>query len=88
MGQPDFGRLTTYPAPPVAHALHDDSADANVINGDLAEVVHDGLPAEPAAEPVLEPKLALPFRCRWRAPLTRVYNPSGVLFLYRDQLDA
>ena len=25
---------------------------------------------------------------RWRVPLTQVHNPSGVLLLYRDQLDA
>ena len=34
----------------------------------------------------LEP--ALPLGCRWRVPLTRVHNPSGVLLLYRDQLEA
>ena len=26
--------------------------------------------------------------CRWRLPLTQVHNPSDVLLLYRDQLDA
>ena len=41
---------------------------------------------QPPVEP--EVKLALPFGCRWRVPLTRVHNPSGVLLLYRDQLDA
>ena len=40
MGRPDFRRPTTYPAPPVAHALHDD--DANVANGVVVEAVHDG----------------------------------------------
>ena len=69
---------------PPAHALHD--ADADVRDGDLPEAVHDGLPAQPPAEPKVE--LALPFGCRWRVPLTRVHNPSGVLLLYRDQLDA
>ena len=81
MGRPNFGRLATYPAPPVAHALHDD--DADVVNGDLAEALDDGLSVKIAVEP--EP--ALPLGCRWRVPLTRVHNPSGVL-LYRDQLDA
>ena len=78
MGQPDFGQPTAYPAPQIAHTLHDH--DADVIDGDVAEAVHDGLPAQ------LEP--ALPFRCRWRVPLTRVHNPSDVLLLYRDQLEA
>ena len=78
MGRPDFGRPTAHPAPPIAHAFHDD--DADVIDGDVVEAVDDGLSAEP------EP--ALPLGCRWRVPLTRVHNPSGVLLLYRDQLDA
>ena len=78
MGQPDFGRLVVYTAPPVTHALHND--DVDVVNGDVAEAVDDGLPAEP------EP--ALPLGCRWRVYLARVHNPSGVLLLYRDQLDA
>ena len=82
MGRPNFGRPVAYPAPPVAHALHDDDANADIVDGDLVEVVHDGLPVEPAAEP------ALPLGCRWRIPLTRVHNPSGVLLLYQDQLDA
>ena len=45
MGQLDFGQPTAYPAPLVAHALHDDDADVNadVIDGDLAEAIHDGL---------------------------------------------
>ena len=34
----------------------------------------------------LEPTLLL--GCRWRVPLTQVHNPSSVLLLYRDQLDA
>ena len=80
-GATRFGR-PAYPAPPVAYAVHDDNAD--VVNGDVAEAVHDGLPAELAGEP--EP--SLPLGCRWRVPLTRVHNPSGVLLLYRDQLDA
>ena len=73
----DFEQPTAYPTPPVAHALHDD--DANVVDGDIAKYIDDGLSAE------LEPALLL--GCRWRAPLTRVHKPSGVL-LYRDQLDA
>ena len=87
MGRPDFRRSTVYPAPPVPHALHD--ADADVVDGDLAEALDDGLPVEPAVEPAVEPEPepALPLGCRWRVPLTRVHNPSGVL-LYRDQLDA
>ena len=82
MGRPNFGRPLAYPGPPVAHALHDD--DADVIDGDVAEVVHDDLPSEATVKP--EP--ALPLGCRWRVPLTQVHNPSGVLLLYRDQLDA
>ena len=60
------GRPIAYLAPPVAHALHDDDVDADSVNGDLAEAVHDGLTVEPGAEP--EP--ALPLGCRWRVPLT------------------
>ena len=88
MGRPDFGRSTAYSTPPVAHALHDD--DADVVDGDVAEAVDDGLPVEPAVEPAveLELKSALPLVCKWRVPLTRVHNQSGVLLLYRDQLDA
>ena len=84
MGRPDFGRSAAYPAPPVPHALHDD--DADVVDGDLDETLDDGLQVEPAVEP--EPELTLPLGCRCRVPLTWVHNPSGVLFLYRDQLDA
>ena len=76
MGQPDFGLPAAYPAPPVAHALHDDNA--NVIDGDVAKVVHNGLSTKLTAEP--EP--ALPLGCRWRVPLTRVHNPANVLPLY------
>ena len=82
MGRPDFGRPTAHLTSPVAHALHND--DANVIDGDVVEVVHDGLPVEP----VVEPKTALPLGCRWRVHLTLVHNPFDVLLLYRDQLDA
>ena len=78
MGRPDFYRLVAYLAPLVAHALHDD--DADVVDGDVAEAVHYGLPVELAVE--LEP--TLPLGCRWRVPLTWVYNPSGVLLLYQD----
>ena len=84
MGRPNFGRSVAYPASPVPHALHDD--DADVVDGDLAEALDDGLPVEPTVE--LELESALPLGCRWRVPLTRVHNPSGVLLLYRDQLDA
>ena len=88
VGRPDFGRPHANLAPPPSHALHD--ADADVRDGELPGVVHDGLPAQPPAEPEVEPEveLALPFGCRWRVPLTWVHNPSGVLLLYRDQLDA
>ena len=82
LGRPDFGQPATYPAPPVAHALHDDDADVDVIDGDLIEAVDDGLQVESKPEPTL------PLGCRWRVPLTRVHNSSGVLLLYRDQLDA
>ena len=88
VGRLDFGRPHVDLAPPPAHALHD--ADVDVGDGDLPEAVHDGLPAQPPAEQEVEPEveLALPFGCRWRVPLTRVHNPSGVLLLYRNQLDA
>ena len=84
MGRLDFGRSTTYLTPPIAHALHDD--DADVVDGDIVEVVDDGLLVEPVVEP--EPKPALPLGCRWRVHLTRVHNLTGVLLLYRDRLDA
>ena len=83
MGRPDFGRSAAYPAPLVLHALHDNDAD-----GDLAETLDNGLSIEPDVKPEPEPEPALPLGCRWRVPLTRVHNPSGVLLLYRDQLDA
>ena len=82
MGRPDFGRSTAYPAPLVAHVLHDD--DADLVDGDLAEALDDGLPVKPA----IKPEPTLPLGCRWRVPLTRVHNPSSILLLYRDQLDA
>ena len=44
MGQLDFGRPTAHLAPPVAHALHDENID--VVDGDVAEVVHNGLPVK------------------------------------------
>ena len=75
MGPPDFGRSAPYPAPPLAHALNDDEPEAE------AEV-------QPEPEAEVQPEPALPLGCRWRVPLTRVLNPSGVLLLYRDQLDA
>ena len=78
MGQPDFGRPVAYPTPPIAHALHDD--DADVVDGDVAEYIDDGLPAEL--------KTTFPLGCRWKVPLTRVHNLYGVLLLYQDKLDA
>ena len=50
MGRPDFGLPV---APQVSHALHNDNAD--VVDGDVAEAVHDGLS--------VEPELALPLGC-------------------------
>ena len=86
MGRPDFRRSTAYPAPPFLHALHDD--DADVVNGDVVEGLDNGLPVEQGVEPAPKPKVelkpALLLGCRWRVPLTRVQNPSGVLLLYRD----
>ena len=82
MGRPDFGRLAAYLAPPITHALHDGKDD--VVDGDIAEAVHDGLPTELA----VESKPSLPLGCRWRVPLTWVHNPSDVLLIYRDQLNA
>ena len=54
MERPDFRRPIAYPAPLVAHALHDDYVD--VVDGDIIEVVHDGLPAKLEA--------TLPLGCR------------------------
>ena len=87
MGRPDFRRSAPFPAPPLPHALHDDDVDGVVAKGmeDGLSVEHDVQP-EPEAE--VEPEPALSLGCRWRVPLTRVLNPSGVLLLYRDQLDA
>ena len=87
MGRPDFGRSALYPTPPLPHALHDDDVD-----GVVAEGLDDGLPVEHGVQlepqPEVEPEPAVPLGCRWRVPLTRVLNPSGVLLLYRYQLDA
>ena len=82
MGQPDFRQPAAYPAPSITYALHDDNID--VVDGDVVEAVHNGLPTEPAAKP----ELALPLGCRWRVPLTRVHNASGVPLLFRDRLNA
>ena len=84
MGRPGFGLSAACPAPPFPHALHDDNAA--IVDGDVAKGLDDGLPIEHGVQP--EPEPALPLGCRWRVPLTRVYNPFGVLLLYRDQLDA
>ena len=90
MAQPDFGRSAAYPAPPLPYALHDD--DVNIIDGDVAEGLDNGLPVEHGVQPEPEQEVeiepALPLGCRWRVLLTWVLNPSGVLLLYRDQLDA
>ena len=52
MGRPDFGPSTAYLAPPVAHALHDDNVNVvDVVDGDLAEALNNGLPVEPTVEP-------------------------------------
>ena len=82
MGRPNFGRPAAHPTPPIVHALHDD--DVDVVDGDVVVGVHNELPAKATAEP----ELAFPLGCRWRVPLTRMHNPSSVLLLYRDQLDA
>ena len=55
MGKPNFGRPITHPAPLVAHDLHDD--DVDVVDEDVAEGVHNGLPVEAVDE--LEPTLPL-----------------------------
>ena len=60
MGRPDFGRSSTYPAPPVPHALHDDDVDGN-----LTEALDDGLPVELIVEPELEPALPLGLMQGW-----------------------
>ena len=44
MGRPNFRGLAAYPATPIAHVLHDD--DIDVVDGDVAKAVHDGLPAQ------------------------------------------
>ena len=66
MGRLDFRRLAAYPAPPFPHALHDD--DADVVDGDVAEGLDDGLPVEhdveSAPELEVEPEPALPLGCR------------------------
>ena len=86
MGRPYFRQSAPYPAPSLPHALHDDDVDGIIVEGlDDGLPVEHGIQPEPQAE--VEPELALPLRCRWRVPLTWVLNPSGVLLLYRDQLD-
>ena len=54
MGRPDFGQPAAYPAPLVAHVVHDD--DVDVVDGDVAKAVNDGLPVEPES--------AIPLGCR------------------------
>ena len=66
MGRPDFGRSAAYLAPPVPHALHDD--DDDVVDGDLAQALDDGLPVESTVEP--EKDTTLPLGCRWSVPFT------------------
>ena len=51
MGRLNFGQLIAYPAPPVNHDLHNDNAD--LVDGDVVEVVYDGLSAKPTVEPKL-----------------------------------
>ena len=64
MGRPNFGRPLAYPGPLVFHALHDD--DADVVDGDVAEVIHDGLPVEATVKP--ESALPLGCRCKFNHP--------------------
>ena len=72
MGRPDFRRLVAYPAPPFPYALHDD--DADVIDGDVAEGLDNGLPVEhdvqPEPELEVEPEPTLSLGCRWRLEST------------------
>ena len=50
-----MGRPAAYPTLPIAHALHDDDVD-----GEVVTTVHDGLLVELATKP----ELALPLGCR------------------------
>ena len=73
-------------APPVPHHLHD---DGDAVDGDEVKGLQHGLlvDLEAEAEPAeLEPTDPLGFH--WRVPLSWVHNPSGMLTLYRGQLDA
>ena len=65
------------------HHLHD---DGNAVDGDVVEGIKHELPAKPEVQAEREP--VDPLRFRWRVPLSWVHNPSSVLALYRDQLDA
>ena len=59
MGRPDFGRSAPYPAPPLAHALHDDELEAEAeVQPEPEAEVHP----EPEAE--VQPEPALPLGCR------------------------
>ena len=60
---------TAYPAPLVAHALHDDSVDR-----DIAKDVHYGLPTKLMAEQ----ESAIPLGCRWRVDRTRPGYPPRI----------
>ena len=77
MGRPYFGQPTS---PTVPHHLHD---NGDAVDGEAVEDIQHGLPAKPIKHEPIDP---LGFR--WRVPLSWVHNPSGVLALYRDQLDA
>ena len=67
--------------PPIAQLLHN---EADVVDGDVVEDLQHGL----LAEPKLEVESTDPLVFRLRVPLSWVNNPSGVLALYQDQLDA
>ena len=85
MGRLDFGQLAT---PPVSHQLHD---DGDAVDGDAVERLQHRLPTEPELEPEAKPterESANQLGFRWKVPLSWVHNPSGVLALYQDQLDA
>ena len=63
MGRPDFGRSTAYQTPPFPHALHDDNVD--VVDGDVAKGLDDGLPIEHGVQPKPEPEVEPEPLFRW-----------------------